>query len=717
MQYILYEWEKEMKKKIIAAIIIIIVITSAAAAAVWMREPKKEQQTSNMVEDSANKVSKLPSIKIYHGEEQTGTLTGYITKMNTALMRDNLMIADADERVIKIAFTAEEVTVISAKYEVKSYDGDRLIDNGEIDGFAQETKDVEGSIPVSSILENNKEYSLTITLDTKELGELCYYSRIMVVAEDFVTGQIQFAKKFSNDTMDGDAAAALAVYLEPDAEMSNNNLGKVTLSNNYDLLTWGNLSPAKVGENDIQLKEVYVKDTGVSGTYQMTYQVEAQGNNEVMDKYDIVETITVWTFQDQQYVLAYERDMNQVWTADENTVGRSSLNLGIQSDTDIHYQQSKNGTYITYVANDSLWLLHTEEKKFTKLYVLSKEQKQKTKILISKVDEEGNVDFIVCGYCIDKAHIGMNGISVRHYDRKNNTVEEKIFLPYDQPAEILAGQVGELCYMNDNVLYLMIGHNINYVNLVTKETGVITDKLEAGNYVINEDKDTIAYNTNGSIYNSDSITVSNFSNGTSQVIEAGEGNKIKVCGYSKNNLVYGVAAESQINTKKGKNIFNMTSITILNKELEEISSYAKENVYISDVEVTDTVIHLKRIQKKQPIDDDQLIDNTENMESIASSSYYDDTRKYRELALSLKKTFSSSLKVVINDTPQKNIGAQTVEFERQESILDAYYVYASGRLKGIFDNQSSAEQAGKEEKGLVTDYTGQKIWTFEENYD
>lgn len=706
-----------MKKKIIAVIIIIIVLAAAAITAIFINKPKQDKQDEKVTEKITHNVSKIPAINVYYGNEQTGTLTGYVTKMDTVVLRDHLIIVKSDERKAEIKFAAEEVNIQSVKYEVKTNDGDRLIDSGDVDGFQKGEKEISGNIPVSAILENNREYSLIIILDTEELGEIYYYSRIMVVEEDFVTEQIQFAKKFSDDTMDSEAARELAIYLEPDAELFNNNLGQVTLKNNYDLLTWGNLSPKKVGETKVQLKESYVKDTGVSGTYQMTYQVEAEGNNDIVDTYDVIETITVWTFNSQQYVLAYERDMNQAWTTDTNTVNSTFLDLGIQKDTIIDYKQSKEGKYIAYVVNDSLWILDLEQKKFINVCSLDEEQKQKTKILTSVLDDSGNMEFIVCGYSTDKAHIGMNGISVRHYDMETNKVEEKIFLPYDQPVDILAEQVGSLCYLNDDVLYLMIGHTVNYVNLLTKETGIITDKLEDGNYAINADQDTIAYNTNGSLYNSDSITISDLSNGTNKVIEAGDGNKIRVCGYSGNNLVYGVASENQINTKKGKNIFHMSSITILDGDLKELTTYTKKNIYISDVEITDTIINLKRLQNGSPAEDDQLIDNTEKLESVASSSYYDDTKKYRELALSLKKSLSTSMESVVSDHPEENIMSEVVEPIREETNQEFFYVYASGKLKEIYNDQTSAEQAAKEYGGLVIDNKGEKIWTFEENYD
>lgn len=702
-----------MKKKIIAAIIIIALLVVAVFVALNINKQIKE---SNKEENNpvVEKVTTLPQLKLYIGEEQAGSLTGYTMDMNTSMLRDTLAVTTAEERKVELELYTDGEAVKEAKYEIRTVDGERLIDSGNIAEFAGQ-KSSRGEIPVSSILENNKEYALIVILSTTELEKINYYTRVMVVAEDFVKDQMDFAKSFSDYTMDDQKASELINYLEPDASLANNNLGTVTLSNSYSLLTWGKLSPEKITDTEIKLKEVYVKETGVSGTYELKYRIEAEGNNEVVENYDVTETITVWTFDTKQYVLAYEREMNQIWEVTENTVKSTFLDLGIQNETVAEYVQSSNGAYIAFVVNGQLWLVNLEDKKFTNIYSVDSEGKEKTDIIISDIDDDGNVEFIICGYSQAVEHIGKNGISVCKYEEKNNHVEEEIFITYDRPVDIFAGHIGNLCYINDDVLYLMLENTIYYVNLTTKETGKIAESLEEGTYAMNSAKNTIAYNTGGNLYESDSITIINLKDNTEKKVEAGEGYKIKVCGYSGENLVYGIAPVKQVNAKK--KTFNMSEITILDDNLDQVTSYSKDNIYISDVEITDTVIHLKRIKKGQSIEDDQLLDNTEKAESVVSSSYYDDTKKNRELALSLKVTLSSNIDAVTAKMPSTLFHTTYVEMIEKQEAQEIYRVYALGKLKGTYENRQEAEQQAKEENGLVVDANGEKIWTFEENYN
>lgn len=702
-----------MKKKIIVAIIIIALLAVAVFAALninkQIHKTKKEEPKTTV-----EAVAELPKISVYTEEEKTGILTGYTMDMNTSVLRENLAVATSQERKVTLELETEGDSIKEAKYEIRTVDGERLIDGGDITEFAGQ-KSGRCEISISSILENNKEYLLKIILSTKNLETINYYTRVMVVEEAFVKPQLDFAKDFSNSTFDDQTAFKLVNYLEPDTTLQNNNLGKVTLASSYALLTWGKLSPEKITDTEVWLKEVYVKDTGISATYQMKYRIEAEGNNEIVEKYDITETITVWTFDSKQYVLAYEREMNQIWEVSQNTVKNTFLDLGIQKDTEAEFAQSDNGAYITFVVNGQLWLVNIKEKEFANIYAISDTAKGKADIAISDIDDEGNVDFSVYGYSSEPKHIGKNGVSVCEYKSKDSSVSELIFIPYEKPVEILAEHIGKLIYINDKVLYMLVDDVLYHVNLTTKETGKIAENLEEGNYAVNSDKNVVAYNTGATPYESNSITIINLSDNSQKELTAGEGNRIKVCGYSGNNLVYGIASEKQVDAKKEK--FHMSSITILDEKLEEVTSYSKEKIYISDVEIADTIIHLKRVQKGQNIEDDQLIDNTEKGEVVVSNSYYDDDKKNRELALSLKATLSSNIEAVTAKAPSVLFDSESVEVIDKADSMELYCVYALGSLRGIYEKRQEAEQKAKESDGLVVDSKGEKIWTFEENYN
>lgn len=702
-----------MKKKLIAAIVIITFLVIAVFVALNINEQIKKDKKQEQNPEAVEKVISLPKLKVYTEGEQIGVLDGYTMDMDTSMLRNALAVATAAERTVEVSLETQGETVLEAKYELRTVDGERLIDSGEIAEFV-ENKGRSAKIPISSILENNKEYLLTIILGTKKLENIKYYTRVMVVEEAFVKPQLDFAKDFSNSTFDDQSASKLVNYLEPDASLPNNNLGTVTLSSNYAQLTWGKLTPEKITDVEVQLKEVYVKETGISATYRMTYQIQAEGNNEIVENYDVIETITVWTFDSKQYVLAYEREMKQIWEVNQNTVRSSFLDLGIQKETVAEYEQSDNGEYISFVVNGQLWLVNVEKKEFTNIYTINDAVKDKAEIMISHMDNEGNVNFIIYGYSAESEHMGKNGISFCKYKVKDNQIREMVFIPYDKPLDILKENMEKMSYVNDEVLYLMVEKTLYYVNFATKETGKIVENLEEGDYAVNSEKNVVAYNTSGSPYENNSITVVNLSDNSRKEINAGTGYKIKVCGYSGENLIYGIAPEKQIDAEKNK--FYMSSVTILDNQLQEVISYSKDKIFISDIEISDSIIHLKRVQKGEAIEDDQLIDNTVKEESIVSSSYYEDTKKNRELALSLKVTLNSSIEAVITKTPKMLFDTVSVDMLSDVQTGGRYCVYALGNLRGIYENRQEAEQMAKESDGLVIDGMGEKIWTFEENY-
>lgn len=83
----------------------------------------------------------------------------------------------------------------------------------------------------------------------------------------------------------------------------------------------------------------------------MNYQMKATNTEKVEETYNVTENITVWTCAGKQYVLAYDREVNQVWAASKNNVGNSFIDLGIQKQTTVPNVESSNGQFIGYEIN------------------------------------------------------------------------------------------------------------------------------------------------------------------------------------------------------------------------------------------------------------------------------------------------------------------------------------------------------------------------------
>ena len=704
-----------MKKKTIIVIAILLIIGIAVMAALAFN--KNQNSVAEKEKTKATESAKIPTVSAYYGDEKIGEMNGYTMEMSEQYVRD-LIVPIAPTRQMPIKIKANGNKIEHMSYEIKSTDDDRLIDSGVIEKWTEKGDKLSFTYEASAIMKPGTEYFLVLTVSTKQSKNIKYYTRAMVTDQEFVKKQIEFAKNFSDATFDDTKASKLANYIEPDLNLANDNLGQVTIQSSYAMLIWKTLKPEKIDDTQVSAKEFCIKDTGEAGTYTMTYQIKSTNAQNIEEIYNVAETITVWTCAGKQYVLAYEREVNQVWEANKNNVGNAFIDLGIQNITKMDHVESDNGQYIAFAINGDVYLMDIKKKEVTPLFLLDAKSSKglsETRAKVIKVDDKGNVAYMIYGYSPAEQHVGKNGISIMQYHKEAKETVEEAFIPCTVPAALLQEQLSQLCYVGDGALYIMLDNTAYYVNLKTKEWGTLVANLEPGSYAVNESRTVIAYNTSANEDDSDSITVVDLTDGKKSTISAGEGEKITVYGYTGSNLVYGIRGTK---SPKGKyNFFPVYKLEIVDENLDEIKSYSKDNVYITDVEITDNIINIKRWKNGKAIEDDLLLENTVDKVVVADSSYYNDDIKLKELALAFTNNLDASIDLTVEKQGKVTFDSNVEVNSKFETPKDIhYYVYGYGKLQDIFADKNQAMKKAREVYGLVTDENGHKIWTFEENY-
>ena len=701
------------KRHIIAISILAVLIVLGIVAAVMNRNKVKETASSNV--EVITSVT-IPELALYCGDQQIASLNGYIMSMEEGYMRDNLAVIENGSVHARISTNGATVEGIS--YRIRSIDGEELLDDNSVKEFEENDGIIDLDISITSIAASGEEYILTIILETAEQEAIYYYSRITEPEENLIEDQAEFALEFDGMTFMHEEAADLYYYLESDSSFDNTNLGYVTINSNFDQLTWGSLDPEQVADPEIELKEINVLEAGSAATFEITYKIKT-GDEGEETYYNVKEDITVWTYYSDMHVLAYERTVEEIFNASSDTITSNRVYLGIHEDTDLDYIQDDDGTYLVFASGDSLWSINTSSNVVNKIYTTGQENTAESHIEAISVDENGNIEFAVIGYETEGAHAGKSGIGVYTYNSEDDEVTENVFIPYDKPYQVLKEEIGDLYHIDDGILYIMLNDTVQYVNMSTKEYGVVADGLLSGNYTINSSQNVIAYNTDKSIYESDSITILNLDTMSEYVIEAGENKKIRVLGYSGDNLVYGIAKESKITTDEdGNTTFAMSKVIILNSDNEEIKSYSKKKVYITDVEISTDMINLKRVKGGEEISDDQLLDNTEKITAVVEVSYLIDDTKKRIMVLVFNTSLSSTTEMTFKETGScetKAANELNIEFTQPET--EKYYVYGFGELKGISTNLSEAEELAQKVSGTVVNDSGEKVWVFEEHYN
>lgn len=697
-----------MRKKLIGilSLILVAIIGIGVYDTFFVRK-----ETKVIKRENTGSKYKVPLLAPYYGKDKLGDIDGYVMKMKEEYVRDVIVPVSEDRKTLfKIKY--RDNVIKSIRYEVESTNQLRLIDSGNIEKINKNKKEASFNFNASAVMEQGKEYFLKFIIETDKYKEIYYYTRVIVSDREFVTKQIAFAKKFSDATTSDTESKKLMGYLEPDiSKKDNDNLGITNIHSNYDMLTWNEMSVKKVTKTEVTAKEFCIKDSGEAGTYTLCYQFEAKNGEKNVERFNVAETITVWTFNGKEFILAYDREVNQVWEPIEDNVGNAFIDFGIQNTDNIDYLESDNGKYIAYQINGDAYVMDIEQRELRCVYKLNAKNSEtllKVRARMVSIKDNGNVDFMIYGYSPSNEHIGKSGISIFSYDYKSNESYEKAFIPCQEQAATLESQFSKLCFLGDGTLYIMLDNTIYFANLKTLEWGNVSKKLDDDAYAINTRKDMIAYNESGKGEGSDKIKIIDLKGNKEKVIKDENGQQVKVFGYTGENLVYGILSDDN----------KVKKLKIVDTNLKEVKSYMVDKGYIKDVEISDNIINIKRAKDNgADRSDDQLLDNTESKDPVAKSSYYTDDIKMKELALSFTNNLNSSRKLkVVKDALVVFDGKTEIKANLDNNKKNSYFVYGYGRLQGKFQNQKEALKKARECYGLVAK-DGQKIWTIEEHYN
>ncbi len=706
--------ESSKSKNIIITVIICIFIAIVVVGVLTRcsgPDKKSGSDSSSAVKDN------IPKMSATYGKTKTGNIYGYTNALQENVERNTMVIIKPDR---KTTFKINENgnVIQSIKYEIKSTDDDRLVDHGKIKELRGSGKNASFDFKANAIMQTGVEYRIKFVVVTDKYDAINYYARALIADKEYVDRQIAFAKKFSDRTITETERSDLMNYLETDAKLqSNDNLGQVTINSSYTMLLWSTLAAERTTKTSVTIKECTIKPTGEATTYTMNYQIKAKNAEKKTEKYNVWETITVFSYDGKEYVTGYDREVNQIWEANKNNLGASFIDLGIQNYDKIEHVESDNKKYIAFAINGDVYAQNVTNRKFYQIYKMnaqSSEDLEMTKAKVVDIDNKGNVDYMIYGYSPAANHKGRNGISIMSYNIKSNSSKEQVFIPCKSTAELLDNQLKTLCHVGDRTLYIMLDDTIYYANLKTQEWGKVVEHLDMGSYAVSDDGQYLAFNKQASRDNSKSIVILNLNTGEKRSIDAPADEKISVLGFSGKSLIYGSAKETDV--KKNK-FFSMYKLTIVDYALREQKSYSKKNIFIKGIDIKDGIINIKRWKKGKNIDDDQLLDNTEETAAVCTFSYYTDDIKMREEVLSYTNKLPIDRETKILPLGKATFSdAAEIEASLEKRKGDVFYVYGYGKLQSVEGDKKEAIDHAKRVYGLVLDRFGKKIWTKEEHY-
>lgn len=700
-----------MKKKLIrAGILLVIFICGVAGFSSLMNYQSTDNKTDMETASS-------PSMAMMIEDTEVNRMYAYADDMDVRFVRDGLTPVGTD-RSLKVSITPNGREIDSLVYEVCTSDGEQVIENNKIRSFTEEE---DGRLTVEFTLSQpilmNQEYALTFTLSTED-GTWNYYTRILQRAGLSTAQYVEFVNSFYTKTFAQDDTGDLTTYLEPDTSVVSNSFRSLDIHSDVDMITWGDLNP-QISRPGIPTIEDISEN---SGSISLTYYISAENENGEVEKYQVDEFYRMSYNQTRVYLLDFQRHVKQVLTTEQNLVSNGKINLGI-TDTDVQYMSDSTGTILAFVQQGDLWSYNIETNKMTRVFSFrdtgSNDERNdinRHDIKIVRVSENGDIDFILYGYMNRGQHEGQVGTSVYHYSAEQNAMEEEFFLRSLQSSEFLQKDVEKLSYVSeDGNLYLLLEGNLYRFRMEEKTYEVLQEQIEDDCFFVSENSRYAAWMDGMDPYNTTSITFIDFNTGEQKTIQADQGTRIRLFGFINNDLIYGVANESDIVTNaSGGTDFAMTEVRIQNFDGELVKSYHQDGYYVLDVTIQENLLELSRATKVGDsfagTSGDQIMNNVRSKQDEVFSVITSTTVRQGNVTSIQFAADSSGQPPLVVDTKIIENPDRTLNMELSSESEDKYYVYGRGELSGIYDSASQAVAKAEEESGIVLNTAQQYIW-------
>lgn len=702
--------ESRMKKTIIRiAVCVVVFLASALIIGSIMN-----QGHNNMTMEMAP--ATLPMITMESGGVACNELHGNTVEMDVAYQKDCItLLGEGRQANFTVDTFGREITGIST--EVRSIDGSRLIENSEVTGWKANGKSFSVSLTLKDLIDTNTQYSLTLILELEGEQKVYYYTTILWNDDVHISEILEFATDFHGKLYDKEVAKELTKYLEPNSKLTDNGtFHKVNIHSSFQQITWGSLEPVQEDAASIRLTQI----SGNVASLLMDFVVSTgEGKNKIY--YNVEEYYRVRYTSERMYLLDYERTMTQIPDT-TRMYANDKILLGI-TDENVDMMESADGNTVVFSDMGQLLSYNAATNGLTVIFSFYDKDNADRRTLydnhgikILDVDEGGNVKFAVYGYMNRGRHEGETGIQIISYDNSLNTIEEEVYIPYSKSYAVLKDEMEQLLYRNrQQHVYFFLENGVYDVDLENRSAEQLVSIRQDDSLQVSENHEIIVWQEGDDINHSNQLNVRNLNTGEQTVIRAEDGEAIRPLGFMGEDIIYGVARESDIRTENSEQIFYpMYKVCISNSSGNNLKEYGQDGIYIVDCAIEGNQITLSRIQRSengsyQEILNDQIMNNVEeepgqNKVVTADIDIYE-----RYVQIQTKTTIDTKTIKVLNPKEVVFEGGRELTLDAVSEV-SRYYVYNAYGVQGIYSAPGKAVKEAYDSSGVVTNDRGITVW-------
>ena len=702
--------ESRMKKTIIRiAVCVVVFLASALIIGSIMN-----QGHNNMTMEMAP--ATLPMITMESGGVACNELHGNTVEMDVAYQKDCItLLGEGRQANFTVDTFGREITGIST--EVRSIDGSRLIENSEVTGWKANGKSFSVSLTLKDLIDTNTQYSLTLILELEGEQKVYYYTTILWNDDVHISEILEFATDFHGKLYDKEVAKELTKYLEPNSKLTDNGtFHKVNIHSSFQQITWGSLEPVQEDAASIRLTQI----SGNVASLLMDFVVSTgEGKNKIY--YNVEEYYRVRYTSERMYLLDYERTMTQIPDT-TRMYANDKILLGI-TDENVDMMESADGNTVVFSDMGQLLSYNAATNGLTVIFSFYDKDNADRRTLydnhgikILDVDEGGNVKFAVYGYMNRGRHEGETGIQIISYDNSLNTIEEEVYIPYSKSYAVLKDEMEQLLYRNrQQHVYFFLENGVYDVDLENRSAEQLVSIRQDDSLQVSENHEIIVWQEGDDINHSNQLNVRNLNTGEQTVIRAEDGEAIRPLGFMGEDIIYGVARESDIRTENSGQIFYpMYKVCISNSSGDNLKEYGQDGIYIVDCAIEGNQITLSRIQRSengsyQEILDDQIMNNVEEEPGQNKVVTVDIDIYERYVQIQTKTTIDTRTIKVLNPKEVVFEGGRELTLDAVSEV-SRYYVYNAYGVQGIYSAPGKAVKEAYDSAGVVANDRGITVW-------
>ena len=697
-----------MKKILCRLGILLIVFVLGVAGSALLLNSETTDDRSDMND------SVLPEVMVEFDGSYANRMYGYSQIMQADFIRDSVTPLDTSKKLV-LAVNPYDTKVKSLSYEIRTSDGSKVLENRKVKSLEKRDRYLETTIEITSDLLMNQEYSLQITLDTDK-GNAYYYTRVVSRSNVNADQYVKFASSFYEKCMDKASAEDLTSYLEPDSSSTTTNFTDVDINSTFAEISWGSLSPKIYRSGIPVIKDINETTASVSLEYQIATQ-DTDGNQEI---YDVTEFYRMRYTETRIMLLDFKRSATQIFQESSIHISDQGLLLGVR-DKNVEYMTNENAGIVAFVQEGDLWSYSPDDGKFSRIFSFRKENdgdyrdsRYKHDIKIIRVEDNGDVDFVLYGYMNRGTREGYCGVCVYHYSNDQNVVEEKVFIPSTKSSEFLEKDLGNLSYVStDNLLFLLFAQKLYKIDIQAGtnevlEAGILSDEFAVSDtnahaaWVIQEGESA------GDIKEIDFETLE------TRLLAPSDGQTLELSGFMNEDLVYGIVVDGdRVTDENGHETTGIHTVRIEGFDGTLKKEYHQDGLYITDVTIGSTMMEFELSKKTKKgykaVNKDNILNNVKASANTVSVELVSNSRTGTQMRLALSEAPEIQDPLVVY-AKIKNINDSSVELDKQTLDENLYYVYAKGGLDSTYTDPALAIQRADEQTGVVLNSAQQYVW-------